>query len=315
MKKNNSLKLFYKLAKRAYKVSKKRKLDWKWSDAQKWTSANLFKKYKGTKNLSKLKVTTIDKEVEGTLDGIITPTTVVATQAPTKQKKICYSPFQVGSFLLEPFEWFEIEEKLSILNDDLQVDLDLEYDGIVFAKTGIIKKELLPNLKQLREEIRKTFKNDSDFPTIGMYITLIEGAEDDRTIPCNYYVLITFDDSIQLNVLERKGLIIREFISKKEMPASELERVTLLQKEKEDEKKRLSKEKIKKFNLPTKVEPKKVEPKAKTAVEDTKANRTAEYNKAIEKLESLLERKLITKKQFSQRFDQLGKNLKDGGEI
>ena len=42
-KKNNSLKLFNKLAKRAYKVSKKRKLDWKWSDAQKWTSNNLFK--------------------------------------------------------------------------------------------------------------------------------------------------------------------------------------------------------------------------------------------------------------------------------
>jgi hypothetical protein len=50
MKKNNSLKLFNKLAKRAYKVSKKRKLGWKWSDAQKWTSANLFQKYKGTKN-------------------------------------------------------------------------------------------------------------------------------------------------------------------------------------------------------------------------------------------------------------------------
>jgi hypothetical protein len=194
-------------------------------------------------------------------------------------------------------------------------EINAEIEMLKVFEEAIIKKEMLPNLKQLREEIRKTFKNDSDFPTIGMYITLIEGAEDDRTIPCNYYVLITFDDSIQLNVLERKGLIIREFISKKEMPASELERVTLLQKEKEDEKKRLSKEKIKKFNLPTKVEPKKVEPKAKTAVEDTKANRTAEYNKAIEKLESLLERKLITKKQFSQRFDQLGKNLKDGGEI
>ena len=35
----------------------------------------------------------------------------------------------------------------------------------------------------------------------------------------------------------------------------------------------------------------------------------------MEKLDSQLERKLITKKQYSERFDQLGKNLKDGGDI
>ncbi|MDQ5928751.1 MAG: hypothetical protein QG594_529, partial [Bacteroidota bacterium] len=73
MKKNNSLKLFNKIAKRAYKVSKKRNLNWKWSDAQKWTSANLFQKYKGAKNLSKIKVTEIDIQVTGILDGTVTP--------------------------------------------------------------------------------------------------------------------------------------------------------------------------------------------------------------------------------------------------
>ncbi len=58
MKKNNSLKIFNLLARRVYKISKKRKLGWKWSDAQKWTSANLFKRYKGTA-ISKIKVTNV----------------------------------------------------------------------------------------------------------------------------------------------------------------------------------------------------------------------------------------------------------------
>ena len=101
------------------------------------------------------------------------------------------------------------------------------------------------------------------------------------------------------------------------MPTNERERIELINKQKEEDRKRLTKNKAKAFKLPTKVEPKKVEPTTKTepTVKDTKANRLSEYNKAMEKLDSQLERKLITKKQYSERFDQLGKNLKDGGEI
>ena len=94
MKKNNSLKLFNKIAKRAYKVSKKRNLGWKWSDAQKWTSANLFQKYKGTKNLSKIKVTEIDIQVTGILDCSITPfVKQIIAVTPPKPREICFNPF------------------------------------------------------------------------------------------------------------------------------------------------------------------------------------------------------------------------------
>jgi predicted RNA-binding protein Jag len=99
------------------------------------------------------------------------------------------------------------------------------------------------------------------------------------------------------------------------MPLTEQERVQLKLKEKEEEKKLLSKQKAQSFKLPSKVEPKKVEPTKETSVKDTKANRTAEYNKAVDKLESFLERGLISKELFEERFRQLGKNLKDGGEI
>ena len=81
----------------------------------------------------------------------------------------------------------------------------------------------------------------------------------------------------------------------------------------------ISKKTAKSFQLPSKVEPKKGEPKAEPLaqpqIQDTKANRTAEYNKAVDKLESFLERGLISKELFEQRFRELGKNLKDGGKI
>ena len=314
MKKNNSLKLFNKLAKRAYKVSKKRDLGWKWSDAQKWTSKNLFQKYKGTKNISKLKVTVIDVEVIGVLDGTIPATTLPITQTPKSREK-CFNPFDIGSFLLDSFEWFDIVDKVSILNNDVKVDLDLELDGNVFAKTGVIKKELLPNLLTIREEMRKVNSKSGYYPIISFYIVLIEGAEDNREIACNYYVLITFNGSSTYNNLKSKGLIKDNFTTKEQMPTSEIERIELAQKQKDEERRLLTKKKATSFQLPAKVEPKKVEPLAEPKIKDTKANRLAEYNKAMDKLDSQLERKLITKKQYRERFDQLGKNLKDGGEI
>ena len=313
-KKNNSIKLFYKLAKRTYLVSKKRELGWKWSDAQKWTSKNLFQAYKGTKNLSKVKVTEIDKQVADILDGNlpIPSTPIVTLPEPIDD---CYSPFEVASYLLDSFEWFDINEKVSILNDDLQVDLDLELDNNVFAKTGVVKKSLLPDLIKVREDIRKLDKG-SDYPLINFYIVLIEGREDNRDIACNYYVLITFDNSFSYKIASNKGLIRKAFITKEQTPITEQERIEIINKQKEEDRKLLNKNKAKSFKLPTKVEPETLKPEAgETSIKDTKANRTYEYNKAIEKLESLLERKLITKKQFSARFDELGKNLKDGGEI
>ena len=305
MKKNNSLKLFNKLAKRAYKVSKKRKLGWKWSDAQKWTSTNLFQKYKGTKNLSKIKVTEVDVEVIGILDGTLTSfVKTIPVPTPPKPREICFNPFDIATEILDSFEWFDIDDKVSILNNNLKVDLDLEYENNVFAKTGVIKKAMLPNLVEIREEMRKITNKSGYYPFISFYIVHIEGTEDNREIACNYYVLITFQDSLAYQIVNNKKLIRKAFITKEQMPTNERERIELINKQKEEDRKRLTKNKAKAFKLPTKVEPKKVEPTTKT-----------EYNKAMEKLDSQLERKLITKKQYSERFDQLGKNLKDGGEI
>ena len=315
MKKNNSLKLFNKLAKRAYKISKKRKLDWKWRDAQKWTSANIYQKYKGTKNLSKIKVTELDVQILGILDGTIVPT-ALPLPIVKKKREVCFNPFDISSNLLDSFEWFDIanDETIYILNNDVKVDLDLEIDGHVFAKTGVIKKELLPNLLKIREDMRKVNSKSGYYPIISFFIVLIEGEEDDTTIGCNYYILITFDNSLAYHTVNAKGLIRNSSTTKEQMPTDERERIELYNKQREEERKLLSKKKAKDFKLPSKVEPK-AEPKVEPTIKDTKANRTSEYNKAVDKLESFLDRGLISKELFEERFRQLGKNLKDGGEV
>jgi hypothetical protein len=127
-------------------------------------------------------------------------------------------------------------------------------------------------------------------------------------------VLITFEDSFAYNLVNGKGLIRKAFVTKEQMPTTEQERIELIEKQKEEDRKKLTRDKAKNFKLPQKVEPK-AEPKVEPKIKDTKANRTAEYNKAVDKLESFLERGLISKELFEQRFRELGKNLKDGGEI
>ena len=322
MKKNNSLKLFNKLAKRAYKVSKKRKLGWKWSDAQKWTSANLFQKYKGTKNLSKIKVTEVDVQVTGILDGTLAP---VVTPLPLKKsKQNCFSPFDIASSFLDSFEWFKIVDNVGDLNDDVKVDLDLEYNGNVFAKTGVIKKELLPNLLSIREDMRKVNSKSGYYPVISFYIVLIEGAEDNRELPCNYYILITFNGSSTYNILNSKGLIKDNFTTKEQMPTTEIERLELKQKQRDEERRLLSKKKATSFQLPSKVEPKKVEPKVeptkepttkKLSKEELKTIRWQEFNKAKESYRKDLDDGIITKKEYKNIILKLESKLEKGGKI
>jgi hypothetical protein len=91
MKKNYSLRIFNILAKRVYKLSKKRKLGWKWRDAQRWTSANLFKLYKG-KPVSKIKVTEVDSVIISILDSGQTPT---GLPTPTPKPTVCFDPFNI----------------------------------------------------------------------------------------------------------------------------------------------------------------------------------------------------------------------------
>jgi len=307
MKRNrySTLKLFNKLSQRAYKISKKKGLGWKWVDAQRFVSANIYPSYKGTTRISKLKVTDVDRLVELKL-AQPTPTPLPIP----KPKKNCKNPKDYASIFFETFDWFDIVEKLSIFADNMQIDLDLEYNGQVIERTGVIDVAQLPNLMNVREEIRKYVPN-SPPERISLDIVVVDGRKDDNQ-PCSYYVLATFENSnAYFNAQSRFADV--SFKSKKDMSEKDLQEVE----EKEDEalgKMKLQKLKkdVKKIKRPTKVE---AEAPPIADEDKVKLDKLKEYNKAVKELKKLLKEGLITKKQFSKRFDELGKNLKEGGII
>ena len=145
MKKNNSLKKFNKLAKRVYKVSKKRNLGWKWQDAQRWTSANIFQQYKGVP-ISKIKVTEVDKNVIGILDFVEAP-----IEAPKPVKEICFDPFNIPTKDLKDINWWMLSDQVNFFDNNLNIRVAIPN----IIDTGVMKKSELPNLSETVEDMRK----------------------------------------------------------------------------------------------------------------------------------------------------------------
>lgn len=307
-RKYSTLRLFNVLSKRAYKISKKRNLGWSWSEAQKWTSANIFPAYKGVTLVSRIRLTEVDKFVETKLDA---PSTVLPSLAPVKkQKEVCKNPKDYASEFFEDFDWFEIVERLSIFDDNMYMALELQINGANIASTGEIKKGQIPNLVSIREDIRKVVPN-SPIAQIVLNIVVREGKKDDDQ-PCSYYVLVAFEnsDAVMQAAPKFASMVFR---TKKDMTPEDL----ALIKEREEaiiqaRKDMTTKKSVKEMPRPDMVEPKPIVPKSS---EEIKLEKLQAYNEAIAELKELLREGLITKKQFSKRFDDLGKNLKQGGVI
>jgi hypothetical protein len=209
MKKNNSLKIFNLLARRVYKVSKKRKLGWKWSDAQKWTSANLFKKYKGTA-ISKIRLTNVDKEVEAILDSGTMPITGVS--AP--KVEVCTSVFSLTDSDIEEIPFWDLEDVIFGGNGKFGFDDNLkiavEVDG--FLSTGIIKKGDLSNIdiKNQTNDIRKHLSSIGDKYLTIIFKRLQVPNTTDTNNPCNTYLLITSENSNADNTTQEIEKVINE---------------------------------------------------------------------------------------------------------
>jgi hypothetical protein len=307
-RKYSTLRLFNVLSKRAYKISKKRNLGWTWAEAQKWTSANIFPAYKGVTLVSRVRLTEVDKFVETKLDA---PSTVLPSLAPVKkQKEVCKNPKDYASEFFEDFDWFEIVERISIFDDNMYIALELQINGANIASTGEIKKGQIPNLVSIREDIRKVVPN-SPIAQIVLNIVVREGKKDDDQ-PCSYYVLVAFEgsDAVMQAAPKFASMVFR---TKKDMTPEDL----ALIKEREEaiiqaRKDITTKKSVKEMPRPDMVEPKPIVPKSS---EEIKLEKLQAYNEAIAELKELLREGLITKKQFSKRFDDLGKNLKQGGVI
>jgi len=288
MKKNYSLRIFNLLAKRVYKLSKKRKLGWKWRDAQKWTSANLFKLYKG-KPVSKIRVTEVDSVIISILDATPTPTT-----APKPVSTVCFDPFNIPTKDLKDINWWMLADQIAFFDNDLNMRVAI---GSIID-TGVVKKSDLLNLNETVEDMRRAGYSSDD--NIIFKILVAPNKKDDGK-PCSYYVLATLMGSPLDSETSMEEVL--KVVTEADLPAN-IRKVREVKMQKRQE---IIDLRIAKKKSLERVRPSKVEGQAEAErkeIEDTLKN-----------LENLYAKKLISKELFQANVKELKSKLKLGGKI
>ena len=290
MKKNYSLRIFNILAKRVYKLSKKRKLGWKWRDAQKWTSANLFKLYKG-KPISKIKVTEVDSVIIFILDSGQMPTGV---PTPTPKPTVCFDPFNIPTKDLKDINWWMLSDQVNFFDNNLNMRVAI---GSIID-TGVVKKSELPNLNETVEDMRRAgFSSDENI----IFKILVAPNKSDDGKPCSYYVLATLMGS-PLDTESSQEEIFKT-VTEEDLPEDlRKEREIKVKKRQEIIDLRIAKKKSAERVRPEKIEGE--DEAQKKQIEDTLKN-----------LESLYAKKLISKELFKANVKELKSKLKFGGKI
>jgi hypothetical protein len=289
MKKNYSLRIFNLLAKRVYKLSKKRKLGWKWRDAQKWTSANLFKLYKG-KPVSKIKVTEVDFVIISILDATPMPTTT----APKPVKEICFDPFNIPTKDLKDINWWMLADQVAFFDDNLNMRVAI---GSIID-TGVVKKYELLNLNETVEDMRRAgYSSDENI----IFKILVAPNKKDDGKPCSYYVLATLMGS-PLDTETSMDEVLK-VVTEEDLPAKlRKEREKKVSKRQEIIDLRIAKKKSAERKRPEKIEGR--DEAERKEIEDTLKN-----------LENLYAKKLISKELFQANVKELKAKLKLGGKI
>jgi len=290
MKKNYSLRIFGILAKRVYKLSKKRKLGWSWQDAQKWTSANLFQLYKG-KPLYTIKVTEVDVVIASILDATPTPT---PAPAPKPVSTVCFDPFNIPTKDLKDINWWMLQDQVAFFDNNLNMRVAI---GSIID-TGVVKKSEIMNLNETVEDMRRAGYSSDD--NIIFKILVAPNKKDDGK-PCSYYVLATLMGSPLDTETSMEEVL--KVVTEADLPAN-IRKVREVKMQKRQE---IIDLRIAKKKSLERVRPSKVEGQAEAErkeIEDTLKN-----------LENLYAKKLISKELFQANVKELKSKLKLGGKI
>jgi hypothetical protein len=304
-KRKKSNKIFNHVAKRVHKLSKKQGLGFTWQQSQKFTSANVFQKFKG-QAVSKIKVTEIDKVTNSVLEAQKLPFQAIPLPKgkATRPKEICDDVDKIPDVFLEPINWWALPDAIARFPD--MVNIEVEFEGII--STGITKKVNLPSMLPIREYFRNS-RVSSEVTII--FKKLVRPDRTDDGQPCSYYILATIEGSsfdIETMGQEKKG-----FVSLKNLTQEERDKIAKQEAEFRAESKAKAKTKKSVKETPR---PKQVE--AKPSQEPTKKISTArikEFNRATENLERQFDKKIITRKEFQERLKKLNDSLENGGEV
>lgn len=288
MKKNYSIRIFYLLARRVYKLSKKRKLGWKWRDAQKWTSANLFKLYKG-KPLSKIKVTEVDKVIIAILDA--KPMPIVSAKPISK---VCFDPFNIPTKDLKDINWWMLADQVGFFDDNLNIKIAIGST----IDTGIVQKFELPNLNETVEDLRKDGYGSDE---LIIFRILVAPNKSDDGKPCSYYLLVTLEGSPMDSDTSSEEVV--KIVTESDLPLD-------VKKERE------LKVKIRQEKIDERVAKKKSIMRLRpSVVEGRDEAQRQKIEETLKNLESLYASNLISKELFQANVKELKLKLKSGGKI
>jgi hypothetical protein len=290
MKKNYSLRIFGILAKRVYKLSKKRKLGWKWQDAQRWTSANLFQLYKG-KPLYTIKVTEVDVVIASILDATPSP---VTTTLPTPTPTVCFDPFNIPTKDLKDINWWMLKDQVDFFDNDLNIRIAIG----TTIDTGVVKKSEIMNLNETIEDLRRAGFGSDENLTLKI---LVAPDKIDDGKPCSYYLLITLEGSILDSDTASEEII--KVVTEEDLPAKlrkEREKKVSQRQEKIDL--QIAKKKSSERKRPDKVE-------GKDAIDKK------EIEETLKNAENLFAKGLMSKELFQANMKELKRKLESGGKI
>lgn len=311
-KKPSGRKTWLKVAKKVHALSKDQNLGWSWAESMRFASKKVYPKFKG-QNHTKVKLKDVESEFNNFLGEVKEP---IPTPTP-KSKEICFSAVKVPPEDLIEREWWNIADDDIWINFDSNLPMRFAFDGII--DTGIIKKSQMPNMMEIREDIRKSGIKYG----LVIFKVLVQPNKKDDGQPCSYYVLVTLEDSSfdqNLKDGEVYGQMTEGDLSEEEIAQRE---------ERRRQRDKLMKQKATKKEAKQRERPKEVEPKSITKTKSQpKDESTLELEKIrleksrVEALKSVLDilrqdfkDGILTKRQYLQRQKQIIEKFEQGGEI
>ena len=306
-KKVNSRKSWLKVAKKVHELNKKKNLGWTWSESMRFASKKVYPNFKGLAP-NKISLKSIESQFNIEVDNNKEPTTKVTTPKPIQ---ICDDVRLIpDEDLLVEYDWYLIAEDVIWSIFTANMPMKFAFDGII--DTGIIPKYQMPDMKDIREQMRKLYGNVSDPMPQFIFKRLIQPNKKDDGNPCSYYILVTmldgsYDISGDDEVSSNKSLTEEEKLQRAKAKVVE----------------KKSKSKAKARKRPKEVEPKSITKSTKeqkdTNVELEKIKIQKESRDTLERILDGLRQDfrdgLITKRQFQQRQQLILEKFEKGGKI
>jgi hypothetical protein len=317
-KKPNGRKSWMKVAKKVHELNKKKDLGFTWAESMRFASKKVYPKFKGQAH-NRIKLTDIESEFDIAFSEDVQPT---PQPMPTPKEK-CFSALDVLTEDLIDRAWWEIGDDDVWMNFDPNLPMRFAFDGI--TDTGIIMKSNMPNMVDIREDIRRQRgkdANNSDGETTIVFRVLIQPNKQDDKKPCSYYVLVTLIGSnYDMGVNESDEVFGQK--SEEDLTEEELQkRISNKSKEDKIKKAKRTKTEAKKTNRPKEVEPKSVTKSKVTSTSTEELEKIKLQKSSRESLERILDGLrqdfkdgILSKRQYLQRQKLIIDKFERGGKI